>query len=53
MADNKTTQKAEETKPNYPTEIVDLPSKGFFYEKENPLSSGQVEIKYMTKKEIT
>ena len=51
MADNKTTQKAEETKPNYPTEIVDLPSKGFFYEADNPLSSGQVEIKYMTAKE--
>lgn len=31
-----------------PTEIVELPSKGLLYPKENPLSSGQVEIYYMT-----
>ena len=35
----------------FPTETVDLPSKGFVYPKENPLSSGKVEIKYMTAKE--
>ena len=34
-----------------PTEIVDLPSKGLLYPQDNPLSSGQVEIKYMTAKE--
>jgi len=34
----------------FPTEIVELPSKGLLYPKENPLSSGQVEIKYMTAK---
>jgi len=34
-----------------PTEIVDLPSKGLLYSEDNPLSSGQVEIKYMTAKE--
>ena len=34
-----------------PTELVSLPSKGLFYSKDNPLSSGQVEIKYMTAKE--
>ena len=34
-----------------PTEHVDLPSKGILYSKENPLSSGKVEIKYMTAKE--
>jgi len=28
-----------------------LPSKGYFYPKDNPLSSGQVEIKYMTARE--
>ena len=50
MAESKATQ-TETKKPNYPTEIVDLPSKGFFYEESNPLSSGQVEIKYMTAKE--
>ncbi len=34
-----------------PTEIVELPSKGLLYPEDNPLSSGQVEIKYMTAKE--
>tara|TARA_Y100001938_G_scaffold5896_1_gene7347 strand:- start:4361 stop:5101 length:741 start_codon:yes stop_codon:yes gene_type:complete len=35
----------------FPTEVVDLPSKGLLYPKESPLSSGQVEVKYMTAKE--
>ena len=35
----------------FPTEEVELPSKGLVYSKENPLSSGKVEIKYMTAKE--
>ena len=35
----------------FPTEEVDLPSKGLLYPKDNPLSSGKVEIKYMTAKE--
>lgn len=34
-----------------PTEIIDLPSKGLVYLKESALSSGQVEMKYMTAKE--
>ena len=34
-----------------PTEIVDLPSKGLLYPQDNPLSSGQIEMKYMTAKE--
>ena len=34
-----------------PTEVVDLPSKGLLYPKTNPLSSGKVEMKYMTAKE--
>lgn len=34
-----------------PTEMIDLPSKGLVYEKESPLSKGQVEMKYMTAKE--
>ncbi len=32
----------------FPTEIVELPSKGLLYPKENPLSSGKIEIKYMS-----
>ena len=35
----------------FPTEVIDLPSKGLVYPKEHPLSSGNVEIKYMTAKE--
>jgi hypothetical protein len=35
----------------FPTEEVDLPSKGLIYPKDHPLSSGKVEIKYMTAKE--
>ena len=35
----------------FPTEVVDLPSQGLLYPKDSPLSSGQIEIKYMTAKE--
>ncbi len=35
----------------FPTEMVDLPSKGIVYPKEHPLSSGKIEIKYMTARE--
>ena len=35
----------------FPSEEVELPSKGLVYPKENPLSSGKIEIKYMTAKE--
>lgn len=35
----------------YPSEVVDLPSKGWFYEPTSPLASGQVDIKYMTARE--
>jgi hypothetical protein len=34
-----------------PTEQVTLPSKGLLYPKDNPLSSGVIEMKYMTAKE--
>jgi|TARA_B100001778_G_scaffold190261_1_gene156728 hypothetical protein len=40
-----------ESKLNFPTEIVDLPSKGLIYSKDHPLRSGKVEMKYMTAKE--
>ena len=40
-----------EQKFTVPTELIDLPSKGLLYSKENALSSGQVEMKYMTAKE--
>jgi len=35
----------------FPTEIVELPSKGLVYSEDNPLSSGKIEMKYMTAKE--
>jgi hypothetical protein len=35
----------------FPTEEVELPSKGLLYPKDNPLSSGKIEMKYMTAKE--
>ena len=36
---------------DFPTEIIELPSKGIPYPEDNPLSSGKVEMKYMTAKE--
>jgi hypothetical protein len=35
----------------FPTEIIELPSNGLIYPKDNPLSSGKIELKYMTAKE--
>ena len=35
----------------FPTEIIELPSRGLVYSKDNPLSSGKVEMKYMTARE--
>ncbi len=40
---------AEERK--FPTEVVDLPSKGLLYTPDSPLSSGKIELKYMTARE--
>ena len=34
-----------------PTETIELPSKGLLYPSDNPLSSGTIEMKYMTAKE--
>jgi hypothetical protein len=35
----------------FPTEIVELPSKGLVYPPDSPLASGKIEMKYMTAKE--
>jgi hypothetical protein len=40
-----------ENKFSFPTETVDLPSKGLIYPESSPLSSGKVEMKYMTARE--
>jgi len=36
---------------DFPTEVLDLPSKGLVYPKDHPLASGQITIKHMTAKE--
>lgn len=38
-------------KRDFPTELIDLPSEGHFYNESSPLSSGRLELKYMTAKE--
>lgn len=35
----------------FPTETIDLPSKGWFYDQKSPLASGQIDLKYMTARE--
>jgi|TARA_Y100000296_G_scaffold73734_1_gene91578 hypothetical protein len=35
----------------FPSEVVSLPSQGYFYPEDSILSSGKIEIKYMTAKE--
>jgi|TARA_B100001996_G_scaffold377572_1_gene360396 hypothetical protein len=35
----------------FPTEVLSLPSKGKLYSEDSPLSSGTIEVKYMTAKE--
>lgn len=38
-------------KLNVPTEVIPLPSKGWFYPEGHPLSCGTIEMKYMTARE--
>ena len=40
-----------ENKFKMPTEIVELPSQGLVYPESSPLSSGKIEMKYMTARE--
>jgi len=40
-----------DSKYDGPTEIIELPSRGYFYPEGHPLSDGKIEIKYMTAKE--
>jgi len=44
-------QQVTTTQSPYPSEVIDLPSKGVFYPEGSPLRSGQIDIKYMTAKE--
>jgi len=40
-----------EQQSKFPSEVIDLPSKGLLYSEEHPLSKGTIEIKYMTGRE--
>lgn len=63
MSDNLTDRQiAEQTKKQFmeggggekldvPSEIITLPSAGYFYSSDNPLSSGQIKLKYPTARE--
>ena len=51
MENQVATQTTTQSKFKFPTEMVDLPSKGLLYSEGNPLSTGKVEMKYMTAKE--
>ena len=51
MSENTRVTAKQETKKKFPTEFIDLPSKGWFYPEGHPLASGQVELKYMTARE--
>jgi hypothetical protein len=40
-----------EQKFTFPTEVIDLPSKGLLYPKTSPLSKGTIELRYMSAKD--
>ncbi len=44
------TQPTQQTQPrfDFPTEVIDLPSKGYLYPEGSPLRSGKLDLKYMT-----
>ena len=42
---------AEDKKFDFPSEEIDLPSRGKVYSKDSPLSNGKIDIKYMTARE--
>jgi hypothetical protein len=41
----------EQTKLKFPTEVIDLPSKGYLYSPDSEIASGKIEMKYMTARE--
>jgi hypothetical protein len=52
MAEDKiATKSAPSQKREFPTEVVSLPSTGFFYSEDSPLKTGKIRIKYMTARE--
>ena len=51
LAENSTPTQTTSTPSIVPTEVIALPSKGWFYPEDHILSQGQIEMKYMTAKE--
>lgn len=50
MADTQVMEDTATLQNTFPTEVIDLPSKGVFYPEDSPLRSGQIELRYMTAK---
>ena len=48
---NSPVAQSQKIESKFPTEVINLPSKGWFYSSDNPLSSGILELKQMTAKE--
>ena len=46
-----TEEKQSKETPQYASEVVDLPSGGTIYGESHPLTSGKIELKYMTARE--
>lgn len=44
-------EQSQQPKYDFPTEIIELPSRGLLYPEGHPLASGKIEIKYMTARE--
>lgn len=51
IAEHESKATTKEEVHDFPTEIVELPSKGLLYPEGHPLSDGKIEMKYMTAKE--
>jgi len=41
----------EQKQFDFPTEVIELPSKGLLYDKDSPLATGKLTMKYMTARE--
>ena len=44
--DTQTPIQPDQTRPQFPTEVIDLPSEGKYYNPEGPLASGRIELYY-------
>lgn len=45
------TQLSQKAESKFPTEVINIPSKGWFYPENDPLSLGSIELKMMTARE--